>query len=294
MKARVVSILIATAATTFAASVMAQAPVADKPAAEIADADRPMMKLWSLEDEAMRRTLYLALVETDVSVEFDRTPARAAFDQLREALRFPLIGRYRDDTLGFGLDPDLLITFEAKDLPALEVLEEMLSQCTVQGPECTWQIRKGFVEFGTKERLSVPAARETRTHYIADLILPIPGSPYSLGLRELNACMLMQDICESIEPGAWDFGQTPEPIDVEILVNALGQAPPSSVTQPAATRSPPDTDPRRRFEPPPRRHVPPTRIANIRYWRDVIIVHAPDYIHRQIDGYPGFRPAEKP
>jgi hypothetical protein len=253
-----------------------------------------MMKLWSLEDEAMRRTLYLALVETNVSVELDRTPVRAAFDQLTEALSFPLIGRYRDDSLGFGLDPDLLITFEAKDLPALEVLEEMLSQCTVQGAECTWQIRKGFIEFGTKERLSVPAARETRTHYIADLIINIPDSPYSKGCRELNALFLVQDICENIEPGQWDYGQEPEPIDQEMLLDALGRGPPSTATQPAATTNPPDTEPRGRSEPPPRRHVPPTRIANIRYWRDVIIVHAPDYIHRQIDGYPGFRPAEKP
>ncbi|MHC4129896.1 MAG: hypothetical protein ACYTEI_07350 [Planctomycetota bacterium] len=277
------------AAASLAAGVMAQTTVAGKP-----DADRPLMKLWSLEDEAMRRTLYLALVETEVTVRFDRTPARPAFDELKTALSFPLIGRFRDDTLGFGLDPDLLITYEAVDRPVLEVLEEMLSQCTIQGPECTWQIRKGFVEFGTKQRLSVPAARETRTHYIADLIIVIPGSPYSLGCRELNACALMQDICELIEPGAWDYGQTPETIDEEILVSALGKAPPSTATQAAPKTGPEDAERATRPEPPPRRHVPPTRIANIRYWRDVIIVHAPDYIHRQIDGYPGFRPAEKP
>jgi hypothetical protein len=282
------------AAAMIAAGVTAQAPATDQPAEDTADVDRPMMKLWTLEDQAMRRTLSLALVETNVSVELDRTPARAAFDQLNAALSFPLIGRYRDDTLGFGLDPDLLITFEARDLPALEVLEEMLSQCTVQGPECTWQIRKGFVEFGTKERLSVPAARETRTHYIADLILPIPGSPSSSALRELNACMLMQEICESIEPGAWDYGQTPQPIDEEILRAALSQAPPSTAIQAASPAEPETAGPRGAPEPPPRRHVPPTRIAIIRYWRDVIIVHAPDYIHRQIDGYPGIRPAEKP
>jgi hypothetical protein len=282
------------AAATFAASVMAQTGDADEPAAGTPDADSRMMKLWSLEDEAMRRTLSLALLETNVSVEYDGTPARAAFDQLNAALSFPLIGRYRDDTLGFGLDPDLLITHEAVDRPALEVLEEMLSQCTVQGPECTWQIRKGFVEFGTKERLSVPAARETRTHYIADLIIPVPGSPYSAGLRELNACALMQEVCESIEPGAWDYGQTPEPVDEEILVNALGQGPPSAATQPTATTAPESPKTRRQLPVPPRRYVPPTRIAIIRYWRDVVIVHAPDYIHRQIDGYSGIRPAEDP
>jgi len=282
------------AAAAFAASVMAQTVVTDKPAGDGPDADSPMMTLWSLEDQAMRRTLYLALMETNVSVEFDGTPARAAFDQLTEALSFPLIGRYRDDALGFGLDPEVLITLEVTDQPTLEVLEEMLSQCTVQGPECTWQIRKGFLEFGTKERLSVPAARETRSHYIADLIIDIPNSPYSKGRRELNALYLVQDICETIEPGAWDYGQTPEPVDEEMLLDALGRGKTGPAPQPAPTTAPGSAEPARQPEPPPRRYVPPTRIAIIRYWRDVVIVHAPDYIHRQIDGYSGIRPAEMP
>jgi hypothetical protein len=280
-----------TAAAMIAAGITAQTPAADEPAAETRDADRPMMRLWSFEDETMRRTLYLALVETSVSVKFHATPARAAFGRLGEALPFPLIGRYRDDSLGFGLDPDLLIALEAEDRPALEVLEEMLSQCTVQGPECTWQIRKGFVEFGTKERLSVPAARETRTHYIADLIIDVPNSPYSMGCRELNALFVVQDICENVEPGAWDYGQTPEPIDEEILLDALSPA-----SRPVPSAAPEATGPRAAPPPPPppRRFVQPTRIAIIRYWRDVVIVHAPDYIHRQLSGYPGIRPAEKP
>ena len=29
----------------------------------------------------------------------------------------------------------------------------------------------------------------------------------------------------------------------------------------------------------------PRKIAIIRYWRDVMIIHAPDYIHRQVGGY---------
>jgi hypothetical protein len=277
------------AAASLTAGAAGQTTDADKPSG-----DGPSMKLWSLEDQAMRRTLYLALVETTVSVKFDGTAARAAFDQLNDALSFPLLGRYRDDSLGFGLDPDVLITLEVAGRPALEVLEEMLAQCSAQGAECTWQIRKGFVEFGTKRRLSVPAARETRTHYIADLIIRMPGSSHSTGRRELNALDLVQEICETIEPGQWDYGQTPERVDEELLLDALGQGQAGPATRPAATTAPESAEPAQQSQPPPRRYVPPTRFAIIRYWRDVIIVHAPDYIHRQINGYPGFRPAEKP
>jgi hypothetical protein len=36
------------------------------------------------------------------------------------------------------------------------------------------------------------------------------------------------------------------------------------------------------------------KIARIRIWRDELLMSAPDYIHRQIGGYPGFKPAEAP
>jgi hypothetical protein len=244
--------------------------------------------------QLMRRELYQALAGATVSVDLAETPARGAFDRLRKALDIPLIGRYRDDSLGFGLDPEVVITLEAADRPALEVLEEMLAQCSAQGAACTWQIRKGFIEFGTKARLSVPAARDTRTYYVADLIVDIPDDPNRRTRRELNALDVVQDICETVEPGQWDYGQGPDQEDEELLLDP-GLARRSDPQPAPAEAKQPDADQaRRQPATPPRRYVRPTRIAIIRYWRDVVIVHAPDYIHRQINGYPGLPSAEQP
>jgi hypothetical protein len=49
------------------------------------------------------------------------------------------------------------------------VLELVIEQCQEFDP-CTWQLRRGFVEVGTKERLSVPSAREIRYYSIRDLM----------------------------------------------------------------------------------------------------------------------------
>jgi hypothetical protein len=239
------------------------------------------------EQEVLLRLLGV-LTHTPVTVNFDGTPAREAFDALRGALDMPLIGRYRDDAFGYGLDPEIPITLDADDRPAIEVLEAMLEQCSRFGEACTWQMRKGYVEFGTKERLSVPAARDTRTYYVADLIVDIPDNPLDRTRREVHALDVVQDICETVEPGQWDYGQELEPPEQE-----------DYVPSPKA-----DTDKKSAglgTAPPPRRsstqgrHVPPIKVAIIRYWRDVVIIHAPDYIHRQIKGYPEpIRPADRP
>ncbi len=251
--------------------------------------------------KVMRRRIADALTGTIISVDLDGTPAREAFDRLRPMLPVALVGRYRDDALGFGIDPEIPITLRAEDRPALEVLEGMLEQCSQRGAPCTWQIRVGFVEFGTKGRLSVPAARETRLYYIADLIVDIPEDVDARTRREFNALEIVQDICETIEPGQWDYGQAPEPQDEEFygagaerirtadpaLVPPAAPPPeqPEPTPQPDPAATPATPPPAQRASTPPPNYVPQSRTAIIRYWRDVIIVHAPDYIHRQIDGY---------
>jgi hypothetical protein len=240
------------------------------------------------QEEEFLRKLLGVLTYTPVTIHFDRTPAREAFDALRGALDISLIGRYRDDSFGYGLDPEVPITLDAADRPALEVLEAMLEQCSRVGEACTWQMRKGYIEFGTKERLSVPAARDTRTYYVADLNVDIPENPIDRTRREVHAMDVVQEICETVEPGEWDYGQELEPAEQEDFV----PSPKADTDRKSAGQG---------TAPPPRRpstqgrHVPPVKVAIIRYWRDVVIIHAPDFFHRQIKGYPEpIRPGDRP
>jgi hypothetical protein len=237
-------------------------------ASSVQDDSEEVARLWGV------------LVCTNLTVDFDRTPARQAIGHLAEASGLPIVGRFADDPIGYGIEPQTPITLELSGFPMLTVLEEVLEQC---GPgDCTWQIRRGFVEVGPRSRLSVPAARERRTYYIRDFLIDM-----DLWRRlqpEFLALNVVEDIVENIEPDSWDYGQidydAETPDDADRRLTARNDRPPPS--------DGPDGEPNgaTRRTPPPRRYVTPMKIASIRYWRDVIIVTAPDYLHRQINGYP--------
>ncbi|HAC81496.1 MAG TPA: hypothetical protein DCG06_14450 [Deltaproteobacteria bacterium] len=123
--------------------------------------------------DSSQAALLGALIYTDISVDFDETPAREAFDYLRQVLGVDLVVRYNDDRSGMGIDPEAPITLKATDKPALTIVEMMLDQCGDLDP-CTWQLRRGFIELGTKERLSAPAARKLRMYPIRDLLFEVP------------------------------------------------------------------------------------------------------------------------
>lgn len=114
-----------------------------------------------------------SLLYSDLSVDFDETPARDAFEYIKQLMGVDLVVRYSDDRSGIGIDPETPITLKATGKPALTIIEMMLDQCGDFDP-CTWQLRKGFIEIGTKERLSLPSARELRMYPIRDLLFEVP------------------------------------------------------------------------------------------------------------------------
>ncbi len=121
-----------------------------------------------------RATLHRTLTGTDISVEYRQTPAREVFKHLKTVLGLRIIGRYSDDKVGHGIDPETPITLDVTDTPAIIVLELVLDQCEDLDP-CTWQLRKGYVEVGTKERLSAPAAQVIKFYPIRDLMMIAPN-----------------------------------------------------------------------------------------------------------------------
>ena len=114
------------------------------------------------------------LLYTDVTVQFPETPARDAINYLQTILGINIVGRYSDDRTAEGIDPETPITLEVVDQPALTVLEMILDQCEALDEATTWQLRNGFVEVGTKSRLSAPGAREIRYYPIRDLLFEPP------------------------------------------------------------------------------------------------------------------------
>lgn len=253
-------------------------------------------------EENDRARLIGVLALSRLSVQFDEAPARAAFRSLSLALGVPIIGRYSDDRIGHGIDPRTPITLSAACVDGRAILEMVLEQCEIFEP-CTWQLRKGCIEVGTKERLSSPAACESRMYPVSDLLIEPPyfSSGGGVGVESVHrfhelpyatAALsvptdegrkrpgelieeLVSGIVQTIEPGNWDWGQFEEestekeddPPKKEIGERRGREAEPG--------RS--DVD---------RHYRAKMKIARIRIWNDRIIIRAPDFIHRQVGGYP--------
>jgi len=114
------------------------------------------------------------LLYTDLTVQLQDRTAREALDYMRTVLGINIIGRFNDDRTGEGIDPDTPINIDVTDKPALVVLEMILSQCSDGFDESTWQLRDGFVEVGTKSRLGSPNSQEIRYYPIRDLLFEPP------------------------------------------------------------------------------------------------------------------------
>lgn len=113
------------------------------------------------------------LLYTDVTVQFDENEAREAFRHMSQILGVPIVARYNDDRTGEGIDPRAPITLDAQNMPALTVINMMLAQVEDFEPT-TWQIRQGMLEVGTKDRLGAPGAQEIRYYPVRDMLMEVP------------------------------------------------------------------------------------------------------------------------
>ncbi|MDA1008331.1 MAG: hypothetical protein O2800_04935 [Planctomycetota bacterium] len=124
-------------------------------------------------DATNKSAILGALLLTSVPVQFENEPVKAVFEYFRTSLQIKMVVRYQDDRNTDGIDPELLITLDSTGVSALATLEQILEQCSVDDP-CTWQLRDGFLEVGTKSRLSVRSARVTKIYPILDLLYEAP------------------------------------------------------------------------------------------------------------------------
>jgi hypothetical protein len=242
---------------------------------------------------ALKVKMLQALLYSDVSVEFKETPAREALDYLRTSLGANMIVRWSDDPSGKGgIDPATPITLSVEKMPAIDVLELLLEQCATTEP-CSWQLRASFIEVGTHERLSDPAAREVRVYPIGDLVYEPRRFEDAPTMRLDEA---IQDAYRwggfywpgpygnpggfggysgsiRITPSGGGSGPVVDARDqnIESLIELI-----TDVIEPAAWQRNGGTQ------------------ASIHYRDGALVVHASDFIQRQIGGYPKVKPPAKP
>ncbi len=268
--------------------------------------DHVMQRRARAQSESTSKAHMLSvLLYTDITVTFQETPAREALNYLQTVLGINIIGRYNDDRIGHGIDPETPITLDVVDKPALTVLELVLDQCQDFEP-CTWQLRHGYVEVGTKERLSLPGARLIKYYPIRDLLFEPPYFD--------NAPQL--DLSSALNQGGGgggggggsgggfggggggggygggggggggrggggggifgDPGEDPDRLSEEERAQQIVDLITETVEPDAWDINGGDQ-------------------ASIRYYSGTLIIRAPDYIHRQIGGYPfATRPISSP
>ena len=216
-----------------------------------------------------RQRVLGVLAYTSITVRFDQTPAREAFTELQAILGINIICRYRDDKIGFGIDPETPITLDVIDTPALHVLELVLEQCQDLDPS-TWQIRDGYVEVGTKRWLSRPSAHRIQRYPVGDLLFTGPVFD--------NAPRL--DVASALDQGGGPSGG-----------RGPGGGPVITPPEPEGPRTLHEQNARNLIDLITKSVEPDAWVvkggsaASIRYHADTLIVRAPDFVHRMLGGY---------
>jgi uncharacterized membrane protein YgcG len=224
-----------------------------------------------------------ALLYADVTVAFDKTTAKTAFEYVAQQMGVPLVVRYAGEGGSDGIDPELEVSLSLEGTPAITVIERLLEICGTEEP-CTWQIREGFVEAGTKERLAAPAARELRMYPIRDLLFQPPtfdnAPDFNLGsaLSQGNQGGGGGGGGGGFGGGGGGFGgggggiigdpgEDPERESEEELADQLMEIIQDQCEPEGWVDAGGDW-------------------ATMKYYQGVLLIRAPDFIHRQIDGYP--------
>ena len=117
--------------------------------------------------------ILFALMHTEVSIDFDETPAKDALKFIQEAAGVQMLARWLTEKNTSGMDPQELITVKLQKVCALDALETVLGELSTEH-SCTWQLRSGFLEAGTKDNLSRRGTRKTKLYPIKDLLYEVP------------------------------------------------------------------------------------------------------------------------
>lgn len=241
-------------------------------------------------DSGGKPRLLGALLYTDLSVDFKKQQAKECVEYFKSVLGVPVIARWSTDKdASVGLDPEQEIELTMSG-PALTVLERMLEQMSSDGGGNTWQLRDGFIEIGPKERLL--KSKEVRMYPVRDLLFEIPyfdNAPnFSLnqGIQQGGGGQGGGGQGGGGGGGGGGFGgggggsgggggggvpigeagEAPKGRPIEDRVNDLVSLITESIE--------------------PEFWVQTGGECTIRYYNDVLIVKAPDFMHRALGGYP--------
>lgn len=175
-----------------------------------------------------------------------------------------------DERFTDGLEKDSRLSVKVDEVPVLELVERVLEEVQTDFAENTWQVnRQGQLEIGPKVRLN--RYKERRFYDINDLLFEIPDFA---SVPELDLDQVLQQSNQGGGGGGGGGSIFDDEDDEDIAFED-------------------DEDAAQRVMEIIRQFVETEQWqenggdgGQMRYYNGTIIIQAPDYMHRQINGYP--------
>lgn len=233
------------------------------------------------------------LMHARVALRMNGHTAREVVTALNDATGAGVHVWWRQEGSGRpGIDPDRLLHGTLEDVSGLDALQLILD-LSAPGSEPTWQRRGTVIEAGPRVVLARPAARMTKVHPIADVLLDIPyfyskldqGQPPTdiitpLERRHGRALGFVRPLPGQSTGSHGERRKPPAYRSAELLLYVSAHVEPLAwVSQEDVRRAPSD----------PRTENPlelQGDWANVRCEGGKIIVAAPDFVHRGLFGVP--------
>ncbi len=206
-----------------------------------------------------------------VSIEFKEHRLEDVLRFIGEVTHADIECLWTDDKNSVGLDKDTLVTLKFDKGPAMDLLEKVLDQAQSDstGKGNSWQLTEsGTLQVGPKDRLDL--FKYVKAYPIADLLFEVPNFANAPDL-DLESVLQSQ-----VGRGGGSGGQSifkehgeqkidTRPLaervkDIEVILTQLIE--PDHWVENGGNG------------------------ASIRYFQNTLVINAPDYIHRQINGYP--------
>jgi hypothetical protein len=249
-----------------AISILALATTAGLAHAQAAQAAAPVRSTGNLQRDTLARTL------RPVSIDFKETRLEDVMRFITEVTQADIEVMWQDDRNATGLDKDTPITLSFSRGTALDLIDKVMEKAADSegfGGGNTWQVSEsGTLQIGPKSRLN--RWRRLEIYSIADLLTEVP-----------------------------DYNQAPE-FDLQAVLQNTGQQGGGSSQSPFRDNQGANAANRRDIDDKVNELINIItslveteqwvdnggEAATIRYFQSNLLINAPDYVHRQINGYP--------
>lgn len=206
-----------------------------------------------------------------VSIELKDTRLEDAMKFIQDVTGADIETLWIDDRNPTGLDKETQISLKAENVSALTLVERILEKASsgqIGASIATWQMsNSGALQVGTKDRLN--KFKRVQIYPIQDLILEIPNYTNA---PEFD----LQQVLQSASQRGGGGGQSPFRDSQSDTIN---RRTPEEKTNELVTLITSLVEPEQWVE-------QGGDGGSIRAYQGSLIVNAPDYMHRGIDGYP--------